>query len=84
MATYGLESLYQDRPKIPSSSSADTTLQYAQLALSQITSDNESDEVAETKLGLSDSARIALDIIKAAQVCGLPFVTMHQYTTVPI
>jgi hypothetical protein len=70
MAAYGFETLYQDRPKIlPSLSSADTTLQHAQLALSQIISDNESDEVAKTKLGLSDSGRIALDIIRAAQVC---------------
>jgi hypothetical protein len=81
MAAYGFETLYQDRPKIlPSSSSADTTLQHAQLALSQIISDNESDEVAKTKLGLSDSGRIALDIIRAAQVCWASF---RYYTTVP-
>ena len=71
MAAYGMETLYQERPKIPSLSRADTTLQYAQVALSQIISDNESDEVAETKLGLSDSGRIALEIIKAAQVCSI-------------
>lgn len=71
MAAYGMETLYQDRPKTPISSNADTTLQYAQVALSQIISDNESDEVPETKLGLSDSGRIALDIIKAAQVSSI-------------
>ena len=61
-------------PGVPSTSPADTDLNYAHSALSQLVDQPEEDDsTCKAKLGLRDSGKITLDIINGAQVRGYWF-----------